>query len=186
MTKDELYTLCKERGNVYCLEKYFSKHFLEFYIELKTFNFPQSFKFSQKLYHYFNNDPELKLGLCPVCGKRCTFVNINIGYLKHCSKRCLGLDENIKEQRKKSCLEKYGVDNYSKTNECKEKVKATNKKLYGEEYYRQTNEYKDRVKNTCQEKYNNDTYLGSKVYKEKVKQTCIRKYGETSYSSVFQ
>ena len=47
MTKDELYTLCKERGNVYCLEKYFSKHFLEFYIELKTFNFPQSFKFSQ-------------------------------------------------------------------------------------------------------------------------------------------
>ena len=106
MTKDELYTLCKERGNVYCLEKYFSKHFLEFYIELKTFNFPQSFKFSQKLYHYFNNDPELKLGLCPVCEKRCTFVNINIGYLKHCSKRCLGLDENIKEQRKKSCLEK--------------------------------------------------------------------------------
>ena len=53
MTKDELYTLCKERGNVYCIEKYFSKHFLEFYIELKTFNFPQSFKFSQKLYHYF-------------------------------------------------------------------------------------------------------------------------------------
>ena len=75
MTKDELYTLCKERGNVYCIEKYFSKHFLEFYIELKTFNFPQSFKFSQKLYHFFNNDPELKLGLCPVCGKRCRFTS---------------------------------------------------------------------------------------------------------------
>ena len=182
MTKEELYFLCKKKGNVYCIEKYFSLHFLDFYSELNQWEFPKDFKFSQKLYHFFNNDPDLKLGLCPVCGNRCTFVNINIGYQKHCSRKCLGMDDVIKNKRKEYCLDKYGVDNYSKTQECKEKVKNTNKLLFGKDYYQQTIEYKDRVKVTCQEKYNNDTYFGSDDYKKKTKQTCLERYGETSYT----
>ena len=182
MSKEELYILCKQKGNVYCIEKYFSSHFPDFYFELNQWEFPFDFKFSQKLYHYFNNDPDLKLGLCPVCNNRCTFVNINIGYQKHCSIKCLGMDDIIKTQRKKSCLDKYGVDNYSKTQECKEKVKNTNKRIFGKDYYQQTNEYKDRVKITCQEKYNNDTYFGSDDCKKKTKQTCLDKYGSTSYT----
>lgn len=38
------------------------------------------------------------------------------------------------QKLKKTCLKKYGVDNYAKTNECKEKIKKTCLKRYGVEH----------------------------------------------------
>lgn len=164
MTKCDLYNLCKNKGNVYCIEKYFSTHFPSFYFEINKIDFPQDFKFSQKLYHYFNDDIQLKLGLCPICGKRCKFVNINIGYCKHCSMKCLGEDNDIKEQRKNTCYKKYGTSNYSKTLECKNKVKLSNLEKFGKDYYTQTDEYKERVKETSQKLYGVDYYTQTEEY----------------------
>ena len=76
-TKEEVLSIIKTKPNGNIEEFNFKKKFPELYQELSTWNFPSDFKFIQKLYHYFNDDPELKLGLCPVCKNRCSFIKFN-------------------------------------------------------------------------------------------------------------
>lgn len=91
---------------------------------------------------------------CDVCGKKTTYRNINIGYLNNCSMGCRNKNKNIKhdywkgkkqpieiiekridktnqitkeEKRKKTMLEKYGVNNPSKLPEIKNKISIGNK-----------------------------------------------------------
>ncbi len=40
----------------------------------------------------------------------------------------------IRLNAKQTCLERYGVTSYAKTEECKEKIKQTNLERYGVEY----------------------------------------------------
>ena len=61
------------KSGYYSKESGFKKTFPEFYIDLMGWSFPDNFTFTQKLYHYFNDDPELKLGLCLTCGNICRF-----------------------------------------------------------------------------------------------------------------
>ena len=73
MIKSELHQFLLSHRD-YCNEKVFEKYFPEYYIEISKLVFPDDFKFSQKLYHYFNNDINLKLGYCLVCGNKCRFL----------------------------------------------------------------------------------------------------------------
>ena len=109
-TKEEVLSIIKTKPNGNIEEFNFKKKFPELYQELSTWNFPSDFKFIQKLYHYFNDDPELKLGLCPVCKNRCSFIKFNKGYNQHCSQKCTHLDKNIQDKFKNTCLELYGVE----------------------------------------------------------------------------
>lgn len=68
---------------------------------------------------------------------------------------------------KKTCQEKYGTDNYAKTEEFKEKSQQTCQEKYGTDYYTQTDEYKERSRKTCQEKYGKDCYLQTEDYQNK-------------------
>ena len=52
-------------------------------------------KLFQLFWHFINDDPELKLGLCPVCGNRCRFKNLVIGYRHHCSPECFWEDKKL-------------------------------------------------------------------------------------------
>ena len=67
-----------------------------------------------------------------------------------------GSIENYKkvsnESRNKTNLEKYGVEHYFQSNDCKEKIKQTNLEKYGVESYFQTEECKLCSKQTCLEK----------------------------------
>ena len=80
-TKEEVLSILKIHPNGNIEEPQFKKKFPEHYQILSTWEFPSDFKFTQKLFHYFNDDPELKLGLCPVCGKRCKFASFGGGIL---------------------------------------------------------------------------------------------------------
>lgn len=189
MTKDELYLLCKRKGNTYCNEKIFSLHFSQFYLEILNLHFPKDFKFSQKLYHYFNNDYNLSLGICPICGNRCHYKNLNEGYHTYCSLRCRSNDVNLKEKERKTCIEKYGVDNIFKSKEFKEKLKHHNIEKYGCEHFVQSNEFKEKSKETCKNLYGSEFYVQSNIYKSKanniqtkISETCIKKYGVKNYS----
>jgi hypothetical protein len=51
-----------------------------------------------------------------------------------------------KEKCRANCLEKYGVDHYSKLDEFKEKVKLTSRQKYGADNYLQSEEYKQKLK----------------------------------------
>jgi len=81
------------------------------------------------------------------------------------------------EKRKKTCMEKYGVETAIQSKEIRDKAKQTNLKKYGVEYASQSQDIKKKVKQTCIEKYGVEYVSQSQDIKEKVKQTCIEKYG---------
>lgn len=98
-------------------------------------------------------------------------------------------------KQKKTCLEKYGVENFSQTRSFKERVKTIpNKKdfiekrektsieRYGVKNYTQTEQYKIKSKETCLKKYGVDHPSKSHLTRKKAKETNLRKYGETNYA----
>ncbi len=117
---------------------------------------------------------------CPVCGGLPAFSTGK--FLTYCSKRCSQLDKEkflkkygvehhlklkeVKEKRKKTVLEKYGVDNIGKTT--REKAKQTMLEKYGVDNYTKTKEYKERLKKTSLKKYGTTHPMKSSTVKEKL------------------
>jgi len=186
MTKEEFKKWCtKNRSS--CFESNIKSKFPDIHAHIISYTmFPEDFKFSQKMYHYLNNDPDLMLGICPICGNRCKFKQFTTGYTMSCSKECSDViksrsisktkakrtadekDESCRKRRE-TCLKKYGVDSFSKTEmfrnqytheklqEINNKVQRSNIDRYGCRYYSQTDEFKHRVTETnnnksCEEK----------------------------------
>jgi len=96
--------------------------------------------------------------------------NINNGNLYACGPKCASL------KYKNTCLEQYGVDNFMKTEKCKEKIKNTCLEKYGK-HFSKTSEVKEKIKNTCLEKYGKIGYNLTDKFKEQSKKTCLEKYG---------
>ena len=209
ITKEDVLSILKTHPNGNIEEPQFKKKFPEHYQILSIWDFPSNFKFTQKLFHYFNDDPELKLGLCPVCGNRCKFISFGLGYMYHCSRKCMCLDDKVKNKREQTCIErygsnntfcsdsikekikqtcikKYGVDNYAKTDEYIIKVQQTSMLKYNKKYYVQTDEFKEKSKNTCLKEYGFDNYQQTNEYKNRIKQTCFERYGDENYRNYKQ
>ena len=127
-------------------------------------------------------------------------LSVTRGYPRFCSYKCSSSDKNTKEKIKKTNLERYGVENCSKSKEIIEKIKYTNLekygcicpvhnkdierkmrennlKKYGVDHYSKTKEYKNKIKETCQEKYGVDNPLSSPEIIQKCKDTMMKKYG---------
>ena len=90
--------------------------------------------------------------------------------------------ENTLNKIKKTCLEKYGVEYYLKTDDKQIKSKKTCLEKYGVEYNSQSQEVKNQIKETCLEKYGVENPSQSKQFKDKSKNTCLEKYGVEHYS----
>ncbi len=116
-------------------------------------------------------------GKCLNCGKDTKYLDINNGYRTFCSPRCSTLYEGTKEKTKKTNIEKYGIDNYSKTKEYREKYIKTCNKRYDCDNPMQVNKFKEKCQQTCFE--NNGVYIPFKSPKviEKSKETCIKNSG---------
>jgi len=210
MTKEELkQIICspKNKSGYFSKESTWDALYAELYLDLISWSFPSEFTFQQKVYHFLNNDPDLLLGLCLVCGKRCRFISSSKGYLHFCSKQCMYSSDMRAEKMKQTCLEKYGVENpfqsdefknkYKQTclekygcgnpsqiEEIKEKKKRAYLEHYGVEHYSQTDEYKEKYKQTCMEKYGVENPLQNKEIHDKAKQTCLERYGVENPSQV--
>lgn len=52
--------------------------------EMKKWQFPDGFTWKQKVFHFGRNDKDLKLGICPDCGKRCVFNDNSFEYDDFC------------------------------------------------------------------------------------------------------
>jgi very-short-patch-repair endonuclease len=131
---------------------------------------------------------------CDICEieKKVWYKEYNRNIKKYNIFCCCNKCATIKS--KKSSIEKYGVDHFSKTTEFIEKVKKTSINKFGTEYYTQTNEYKDimieynkncdytestnQKKKTCLLKYGVDDYHKSEYYKSN-KNNIIEKYKNT-------
>jgi hypothetical protein len=122
---------------------------------------------------------------CDICGEEKTLQyrrylkSYNNGGYYSCSNKCniekrkYKHTDKIKEKVKITCLDKYGVDSYSKTIEYKDRIKKTCLNKYGVENVFQLNDVKDKIKNTCLKKYGVDNPSKSNDIKIKKEKTCL-------------
>ena len=109
---------------------------------------------------------------CVFCGNMITTKKYNYNLkIKNnnkysCSKCC-------KEKYKKTCLERYGVDNISKLNKTHIKIKKTCLKKYGDENYKN----QEKKEKTNLKKYGCECSLQNSKVREKSKKTCLNRYG---------
>lgn len=88
--------------------------------------------------------------------------------------------QEVKNKMKATCIEKYGVVHYSKTNEYKEKLKSTMKNLYGVENAMQLQENKEKARNTFLKRYGEELWHNQKIVDKGIN-TCRERYG-TDYT----
>jgi hypothetical protein len=110
------------------------------------------------------------------CSKKCSTNDIDLNTIRinktkqTCIEKYGGhpmTTEKTKDALKKSLLEKYGVDHYSKHNDYNKKVKSTKLLKYGNEKYTNV----DKIKSTLLEKYGVDNSQKIKSVKEKTSNT---------------
>lgn len=157
-------------------EKHIKNKFPDLYE--KIISFSKGNNWHELLYNYVNNISENPK--CKFCGNILHIKKYNLGYFNYCSVSCLNKTESHKNKIKKTCLDKYGVDNPSKSNVIKEKIK--NKVYKNGVWYVETDEYKQKSKETNLKKYGVDSFSKLNEYHEKVKKTSIERYGVDSYN----
>lgn len=84
------------------------------------------------------------------------------------------------DKYKKTCLERYGVEYASCSQEVKEKIKNTNLKKYGKSSYLATDSCRNSIKDKAQELYGVDNFAKADDIKEKIKKKNLEKYGVKS------
>ncbi len=130
--------------------------------------------FKEKFYLYENKMSELPK--CE-CGGDLKFIDMISGFRRFCSKKCMLNSEEIKSNKKKTCIEKYGVDNPSKSNEIKNKVKETNLEKFGVEYPLQSEEILSKLKSDSIRKWGVDNPSKIKEIRDKAKLTNKDRFG---------
>ena len=172
----------KNKAGQYTRESGFKKNFPKLYSEyLDYFDKDKydTYPFNQLLYHYFNNDKFMSIGICKneKCSNRCKFNDFKTGYYDFCSSKCSLSSEIHKEKVRQTCIKKYGVDCVLKDKEIKKKIKDTRLDKYGSMC---SDEAVQKAKKTKLEKYGNEKYVNT----EKMQQTKLERYGDSGYHNV--
>lgn len=161
-------------------ESYFTNNYISTLNEIKEYTKNIDVPFIQRIWHWVNEYPSHDL--CK-CGNKTSFNrNWLDGYKKYCSAKCAQSSQETKEKRKKTTIEKYGVDNISKLDGIKLKQEKTNFERYGTKSSFQNEKVKDKAKKTNLDRYGEDHYFKTGEFKEKSKQTNLEKYGSEHYA----
>ncbi len=80
-------------------------------------------------------------------------------------------------KNKETCMSRYGVDNVSKLSDIKNKKSKTTMCNYGVTVPSKSSIVLSRMQNTCLEKYGVCSYVESEEFKVKSRKTCLEKYG---------
>ena len=165
-------------------EKYNNSHFYKYSensiskmdhsLYEKIISIELDIKFKEKFYLY-----ETEMSEVPkcYCGNNLKFIDMINGYRTFCSRRCMIDNVDIKEKRKKTCIEKYGVDNPSKSIDIKNIVISTNNRKFGVDFPLQSDEIKKKNKKYFIDKYGVDNPFKLPETREKAKSTIKDKYG---------
>ncbi len=136
---------------------------------------PAETKMNQRCYHIINEIIEIPL--CKHCGvNRVNFNKQDWTYFINCSKICASRFEANIKKKKETTIERYGVDNISKSEYFKKLIKEQNLVRYGVEWYQQSQEFREKSKKTCIEKYGVSSYSKTDEFIEKIKKTSLEKY----------
>lgn len=93
-----------------------------------------------------------------------------------------GCKKCANKKRTQTNMELYGVDNYAKTKECKDKTSKSNIEKYGVKTTLLEPKTKEKINKTIFERYGVTEILSSKKIIEKSKKTIFEKYGVTHYN----
>lgn len=150
------------------------------------------------LFSYFNDNTStfteilfrikynIERNYCSICGKPTYFKGIawykKTGklYADFCSCKCSMNSNKTKEAYKKSCIDKYGVDNPMKNKNVVDKGKETCKNKYGVVRASLLKEYQDKVKETNMKRYGVEVPLQNKEINKKWHETCYMNFGTYS------
>lgn len=134
----------------------------------------------QKYYDdFYKKDNE---GICKYCNSPTKFRTFKIGYNTYCSNKCIQNSEEVKEKRKQTFIEKFGVDNPSKSPEIRNKTKETCEERYGGIGFK-SEKLREKNKKTMIEKYGVEYYLQSDEGIKKLKETKLERYNDENYNN---
>ncbi len=156
-----------------CTERHIKLRFPELYQELQKYD--NCSKFTERLYRYYHNIQNNPI--CPICGKKVRFWNFIDGYSTYCSYKCMYKSQDRQDAYKRTCMERYGVENASQCERLKEKRKETTRKHYGVDYSLASPVVREKGRKTCLEKYGTEYVSQVEEIKQKVKETTRKHYG---------
>lgn len=128
---------------------------------------------------FFKSENE---GKCLECGKQTKFKNRDEGYRLFCSPECSHKSAIPKEKARKTCLDRYGVENAAQSEEIQNKMKKTNLERYGAENVYASEYGKQRIKERNLEKYGVEYASSADCVRQKRLGTMLDRYGETCYT----
>ena len=154
---------------------------------------------NQEIMWHIVNNVKFQYHYCKTCGKMVHMKGkIGDGYSIYCSKECMFSDEELLQRRaelcdysaaalhtKQTCLKKYGVENYFKTDVFKQQSKQTSLERYGVENPMQSDKVKNKLLSVFEEKYGGKSPMCSEEVRQKSIATIKDKYGE-EYTNIHQ
>jgi hypothetical protein len=151
-------------------------------IKFTTF-LPDDIKINQRCYHILQDIIEIPL--CKECkSKKVNFNNRNKDwiYLEFCSTKCSTINKDVIKKYKNTNIERYGVDNISKSKFYHDFMIKNNNDKYGVDWYQQSDDFRKKSILTCLKKYGVDSYTKTDEFKDKIKKTLIERYDVDWYS----
>ena len=127
----------------------------------------------ERLYRFYHPDFN---NICPVCNNKTKFINFNKGYSKYCCPGCVSKDSKVKEKKKQTIFNNWGVENPSQNAEIVNKKKMTMLSKYGVENFNN----REQAKQTCLDRYGVESTLSLKDVIKKADDTYTIKYGGRS------
>lgn len=85
--------------------------------------------------------------------------------------------KEIKEKKEQTCLEHFGVENPAQSKEVYDKIRQTCLEVYGVESSNSTLEKKEKIKNTVLQRYGAENIMQNADIHAKQKETLIERYG---------
>lgn len=152
-------------------EFYFKKNLSEHHKNIKSIIF--SNVWNEQLYCYLYNLDSIPK--CKTCNSNVSFINMSKGYRNYCSIYCRNTNTGLIIKTKKTCIEKYGVDNPMKVSENVFKMKNTKKNRYNDENYVNT----EKASQTKKNRYDDEHYNN----RNKANETRKIKYGNSGYTN---
>jgi len=114
---------------------------------------------------------------CVVCSGSTQFLDLSRGYREFCSHECADGSHLVRERRKQTTVERYGVENVFQSDEKKAKSKQTLLERYGVDHQMRSPEVLERVKATNVERYGVEWQITSSGTRAAIIETFDQRYG---------
>ena len=132
---------------------------------------------------YFIKNRLTEIPRCIKCKDFCNYKGAGV-YHKFCSTKCSANSTETSNKRAETVKAKYGskVSNVFQSEMVKDKIKQTCLQKYGVDSFAKTDKFKEDYKKQMLEKYGVKNVFCLKETVDKIKQTCLQKYGVDSHS----